>query len=390
MIVGPRIIFDKSFVQGLNGDLIDEMTLYFTMTCPPTLISEIIADLTMLPLKGGRIGRDIVRQLAAKMKGAHGAQPPPLRSLVLGSLHGQSPPMDGYTLPVMVGMPGVRADPTGRAFMVSQIPQQQMWARLASGDFRTDDEIAASAWREGIDETNLEVERKRWIPLANQLGNPTTLARVVEAVDRVMLDPSARTQRDLIHVALDIVRGSAAEKLSAVAYFFAQQLGTTLSAYAPFAAHAVRLYFSFSLGMARGFIGTRSTNTIDLQYLLYAPFCRVFVSNDKLHRMLWKAGAVTSKGEFVAGDVLRSDLKNRNDRRRAMTEGEWEAHRAVHGQWPESIEGSIVSSLWERHCPDWPRGGDVSPNVGKTIEELDPHLRDLIRRVMELSENGSD
>jgi len=67
MIVGPRIIFDKSFIQSLNSALIDEMTLYFTPTCPPTLISEIIADLKLPPLSDGRIGEDIVCQLAEKM-----------------------------------------------------------------------------------------------------------------------------------------------------------------------------------------------------------------------------------------------------------------------------------------------------------------------------------
>lgn len=384
MIVGPRIIFDKSFVQGLNGHLIDEMTLYFTATCPSTLISEIIADLKLPLLKDGRIGEDIVRQLAVKMTGAHGAQPPPLRSLVVGSLRGQNPPMNGVTLPVMVGTPGVRSNATGTQLMVSQIPQQQMWVRWAAGDFNTEDESAAAAWRAGIDATDLEVDRERWKPLAAQLGNPSTLKAVVDGVDRIMADRSARTQHDLIHVALNVVRGTAGEKVSAGTYFVARQMGTTITEYAPFAAHVARLFLCFAVGMARGFIGTRSTNTIDLQYLLYAPFCRAFISNDKVHRMLWEAGAVTSEGEFVAGDLFRSDLKQHNDRRRAMTEDVWADHRAAHGQWPESIEGSIVSALWERHCPNWPRGGDSS-TVGKTIDDLDPHTRDLIRRAIAMS-----
>jgi len=388
MIVGPRIIFDKSFVQGLNSHLIDEMTLYFTPTCPPTLISEIIADLKLPPRKDGRIGEDIVRQLAMKMASAHGAQPPPLRSLAVASLHGQNPPMNGVTLPIMVGTPGVRSNATGTQLMVSQRPQQQMWARWATGEFSTDDEATAVAWRAGIEATDLDIERDEWKPLAEQLGNPTSLKAVVERVDKIMDDHSATTQHDLIHVALDAVRGTAWEKASAGTYFVSRQMGTTIAEYAPFAAHVARLYLCFAVGMARGFIGTRSTNTIDLQYLLYAPFCRTFVSNDKVHHMLWEAGAVISNGEFVAGDLFRSDLQQRSDRRRAMTENEWATHRAVHGQWPESIEGSIISALWHQHCPNWPRGGDVSPNVGKTIDELDPHLRDLLKRAMELNENG--
>jgi hypothetical protein len=178
------------------------------------------------------------------------------------------------------------------------------------------------------------------------------------------------------------VRGTAADKVSAGIYFVTGQMGRTIGEYAPFAAHVARLYMCFAVGMACNLLGTRRTNTIDLQYLLYAPFCRTFVSNDNLHRDLWAAGAITSAGSFVWGEDFRADLKQRNKRRAAMTFEQWAEHRRVHGQWPERLGGSVISALWERHCPTWPRGGSVSTNVGKTIDELDdPHLRDLIKRV---------
>jgi hypothetical protein len=379
VIIGPRIITDKSFIQSLNGDIIDEMTLYFTTTSLPTLISEIIADLKLPPKKDGRIGQDIVQQLAVKMSGAHGAEPPPLRVLVVGSLHGRQPAMHGNTLPVMEGTPGVNSNASGTQLMVSQIPQQEMWARWASGDFSTDDDASATAWRAGIDATDLQAERERWKPFALQLGNPNSLETVVEAVDRVMADRGRKVQADLINVALTVVRGDMRDKTSASNYLVALPKGILLREYAPFAAQVARLYLCFAVGLARGFIGTRPSNTIDLQYLLYAPFCRAFVSLDRLHQTLWSAGAVTSEGEFVWGDDFKIDLKARNDRRRRMTLDEWTAHRAVHGQWPEHVEGSIVTGLWERHVPWWPRGGSDSPNVGKHIDEIDdPQLKKML------------
>jgi hypothetical protein len=381
MTVGPRIIFDKSFVQSLNGRLIEEITLYFTPTCPPTLISEIIGDLKKPARSDGRIGENFVRELATKMMEAHGVEPPSLRSLVVASLHGQNPPMNGFTLPVMVGTPGVYSNERGTQLMVSQIPQQAMWRRWAAGDFRTDDESAASAWRSGIDATNLEVERTRWKPLAEQLGNPTTLEAVVRGVDRIIADRSATTQHRLIRIALNVVRGSARDRDSAGTYFIKRHLGATMNEYAPFAAHVARLYLCFALGIARGFIGTRPTNTIDLQYLLYAPLCQAFISLDKLHRTLWTAGAVTSQATFVWGNDIRPELQERQRRRGAMTFDEWAAHRRIHGQWPEPIDGSIIYALWERYCPTWPRGGDGSTDV-KTTDDLTPHARDIIKRAI--------
>jgi len=379
MIVGPRIITDKSFIQSLSADIIDEMTLYFTTTSVPTLVSEIIADLKRPPKSDGRIGEDLVKQLAEKMADAHGAEPRRLRSLVFGSFLGHQPPMNGYTLPVSSETKGVISNASGSQLLVSQIPQQQMWERWAGGNFDTEDETAATLWRAGIEGTDLNAEADRWKPFAAKLGMPNSLETVVEAVDRVMADRSRSVQTDLIGVALTAVRAAMRHKNAAINAFIDLPKGTLVAEYAPFAASVARLYLCFAVGLARGFIGPRPSNVIDLQYLLYAPFCRAFVSGDKLHRMLWNAGAVTSEGEFVWGPDFRDDLKARNDKRRAMTFEEWAAHRKEHGQWPETIPDSIVTGLWERHCPNWPRGGSTSPNVGKHIDEIDdPALKRAI------------
>jgi hypothetical protein len=170
MIIGPRVITDKSFIQGLSAPQINELTVYFTTTSLPTLISEIIADLKLPPRKDGRIGEAIVKMLAEKMMGGHGVEPPSLKSLVFCSLHGRGFPMDGLTLPVMNGTPGIKSNASGSQLMVSQIPQQQMRERWFNGDFSTEDDAVATAWRAGIEATDLEADRERWKSFAIQIG----------------------------------------------------------------------------------------------------------------------------------------------------------------------------------------------------------------------------
>lgn len=40
-------------------------------------------------------------------------------------------------------------------------------------------------------------------------------------------------------------------------------------------------FHSFYLGISNGLIASKPTNRIDLEYLLYLPFCKVFTSTDR-------------------------------------------------------------------------------------------------------------
>src|SRR5258708_40133751 len=79
--------------------------------------------------------------------------------------------------------------------------------------------------------------------------------------------------------------------------------------FAPYAASVLQLFLTFVCGLARGFIGPRPTNYIDLQYLYYSPFCMVFVSNDKFHREIWRA--TSGAHSFAWGQDLKDDLRRR-------------------------------------------------------------------------------
>src|SRR6202521_2984475 len=63
--------------------------------------------------------------------------------------------------------------------------------------------------------------------------------------------------------------------------------GPPLCEFAPYAAHVFKVDMFFVVALAAGLIPrpTRSSNRVDIAYLYYVPFCMVFVSGDKLHRM---------------------------------------------------------------------------------------------------------
>ena len=83
--------------------------------------------------------------------------------------------------------------------------------------------------------------------------------------------------------------------------------------FAPYTSFLGRICLIFLGGLARGLVGRRPTNFIDLQYAFYSPFCMLFSSSDKFHREFWPAEQST----FVWGPDLKGDLAKRVQRRKS-------------------------------------------------------------------------
>jgi len=60
-MLGPRLVIDKSALQGLSADELDEMKRWFEVIATPTLIHEVISNLRKTnPLKRGQRRRSPV------------------------------------------------------------------------------------------------------------------------------------------------------------------------------------------------------------------------------------------------------------------------------------------------------------------------------------------
>jgi hypothetical protein len=374
-ITGPLTIFDKSFVESLSPFEIEEFGLYYSAVCPPTLVSEIIADLKHPNPREGRIPEALVQVLAEKMAMAHGPIPATLRQLVVGNLVGRPVPMAGQ-VPIDSSEPHVHVNRDGTGVLYDETPQQEMWARWARGNFTGADEKDAIAWRASL-EVDLEALRDDWKGFAKALGTPNSLAEVVSAVDAFIVVSRRDYQRELVRLAVSLVRAEGWQSIAA--HNFLVDLGGSARVcdYAPYATAVVRLYLVFVTALARGFIGPRRSHQADLQYLFYAPFCMVFVSGDRLHRDLWNAGAVTSDATFIWGPELKADLKERSARRTAMTFDEWATHRRKYGMFPEPIPRSVTNEVWTKYMnPMLARpnsigaADDIDPNISKKLKEF--------------------
>ena len=119
-----------------------------------------------------------------------------------------------------------------------------------------------------------------------------------------------------------------------------------LRKFAPYAHYCSLVYTAFYLGLANRLIGTRSTNRIDLEYILYLPFCKLFCSNDNFHKQFVPL-FLDETQDFIGGTVFKADIKRINDHWHCLSEKD----RKESGDYPPDWEDSITNRLWKKHMP---------------------------------------
>jgi len=374
-MVGPLLIFDKSFLQMLSAEEVSELSLLFNPVGMPLLVREIIADLRKDPSSSKRLPVEVVRELARKMSQTHGVQPADFRKITVSNLCGAAIPMFGQ-VPVDPSAPNVSYSSGGKVMLYDSVPEQHMWDRWAAGKFSTDDDEVASAWRLGLGKVNLRAVGDQWRAFSDErFKTASNISELIVQVDELLASPKPEDQLALLGIILDFVRAPEAGK--ALAYkLLLDQRYTRVRDFAPYAASVLKLYLCFIGGLARGFLGPRPSHYVDLQYLFYAPFCMVFVSSDKFHRDLWPATAGINR--FVWGPDLKNDLASRIVVQKQMTSEQRKAHGKKHGFYPIEIEGSITNDLWRRYMR--PEEEVIIPRAEvETIDDLDPEIREAIK-----------
>lgn len=213
-MIGPLLIFDKSFLEMLNPDEVSELSMHFKFVGTPTLIGEIIADLKLEPSKR-RVPSDVVKALSRKMQKVHGLQPANYRKLVLANIYAHEISMIGQ-VPVDGSAPNVHVTEDRRGLLYDSTPEQMLWARWANGEFGTEDELTATTWRNGIEQIDLDGVASIWKAFTSK---HFTLAKnqdeLISTVDVLLRDSAPAVQREILNMTLDLLKASAQDRLLA-------------------------------------------------------------------------------------------------------------------------------------------------------------------------------
>jgi hypothetical protein len=331
------LIFDKSFIQTLNQDELFELGVFFQLVNTPILRKEILADLEKKSTQE-RNELSIVKSLCSKMSRS-GLEPMEYRDAALYELNsGRAIPLHGAML-IDVSASHVRTGAGGGLHYDGRELQWE-WRRWAEGSFTDEERSLAASYRRSIEEYDPEALCKQWRSTAQKhFGDCKSVSQIVGKVDGLINNPDQRAQ--------ELILDLTANWLSATEGFMQYLRGLMKTGrirrvkdYAPFATSVTRLTLTYQWSLLRGFLGPRPSDISDLEYLYYAPFCRFFVSSDRLHKTLWQAA--TTKALFCNGETLKADLKRRAELRK-------ESPDLVAGPRPIPLENSILTELFKQY-----------------------------------------
>lgn len=277
------IVMDKSVFQSLSRDEHVDRFWGYQENVTPVLLREILCDLAKTDATPSP--EAVVKTLASKFLGGGGIINKSCREMCLASLQGGQIPMDGRIVldEYTETEEGVFIGPTdgNRAIM--------RWARSVFG---AEERWAAERLRKransfSLDRLHAQLRRHHVL-----LPRPRAISELPSIVDDIL----SRASLQVPIVDWLAVEAGAEPWVRHALIGGWTKTGNELRTDAPYAYHCARVLLLLLVGMRHKVLSARPTNRTDAEYLLYAPFCMVFVSEDRLHKQL-------------APIVLRSDQR---------------------------------------------------------------------------------
>lgn len=377
--MGPMLIFDKSFLQGLKVDesvILDQM---FSCIVTPLFFVETMADLTKETSRG-RTAEQVVGGLAERTPVAHSYINTYHMQVVLDDLLGRRPAEPDHRPAVAGGIP-VRVE--GKAGVVyNKAPEREAFDRWQDGRFLEVEREFARHWRESLASLDLPAIAKAYRSMLRKEDRPKSLPAARDLARR-LVDAEGQNYRS-VRMAHDLL-GMPQGALDPIVRSWKAAGSPPLRDYAPFAAHCLEVDLFFELCLSNGLISDqRPSNRVDISYLYYLPFADLFVSSDKLHRSTAPL-FMDERQRFVWGPELKGDLAVLNARYDELPDAEKSRGVFTLANAPPTDHQGVVGTLWDVRMPGW---REPKPPVPKMSPEAKAELIARSRRLTDAAARG--
>lgn len=368
---GPITIFDKSALQSLNRDEAVWLDCFYRSNITPLFYVETLADLHK-QMRDGRTPEQVVGNIAEKTPVLSADLNVDHHTLCVNDLLGHRVQMERKAV-VRRGRSVMTGDRMGIIF--DQPAEMEAFQRWQEGSFLDVERLQAKAWREGLAELDYKVILKNFGFQEGQLKIDALEARTF--ADRFVLGERNRftALRSCLEI-LDVPKSLRKE----IIHRWKMAGGPPLSEFAPYAAYVFRVDMFFVAALASGFLPrpARSSNRVDIAYLYYLPFCMIFVSGDRLHRITAPL-FLQGDQEFVWAPDLKADLAKLDAHFSKLPDEVKDRGVMEFVDYPPRDNGFLTTRLWDRFLPSWhrlsekpfPRSREGDAKLMKMLDEME-------------------
>lgn len=357
------IILDKSALQRLSYDEFSRLTVHYRVAAPRVLVYELLGDLSKYEAQPDRAAH-LVKTLSRNLHCTMPKVCADARDMAMGSLLGRQVPLDGR-IPMPDGIPIVDSEGK-RGIVFDTPPELEAMFQWHLGRFTEDERASSLHWREAIRALDMEAFQRFLRKFHPRLENLGTIADVVHYVDAMLMQPNYQR----LFVQWVCLESRAVNHIRDVVFkrWNIVKPGT-LSGFAPYAHHFLRVSVAFYIGLQVGVITTRKSNWVDIEYLRYLPFCHVFASGDDLQIRLARAMARADQ-DLIDADTLKADMTSLNAWWNNLTDADKREESVEYGSQPPDLSQSPTAAIWRKRFGARQKGrGNFGLNM--TTEQLD-------------------
>lgn len=303
------IVLDKSTFQGLNYEDIIELHKYYTVNVTPLLVSEILGDLAKEEKEDRKTPKDQVTDLARKMFPYNAYVNMNYKVLIEKSLTGEFTTADNR--PFLNAKKSINT-PTKKGMTFVETEEELSIKRWKKGEFDTMDEIIADVWRtESKDESVVKTFKTKFDHLKDikikdhKLSNEEKFLSLKKRLrERLYIEIEPI---DTLNLVMDYFETNP-DLRTTIESRWKNESHSDLQGMADYAMYCYEVVCLYFIGINNSLCGERLTNLLDLEYLFYAPFARVFSTHDTFLRRLFFA--VEPKDTFfISLPNLKEDFK---------------------------------------------------------------------------------
>lgn len=379
------LIFDKSTLQALSVDESVWLENFFLTNITPLFYVESLADLEKSV--AGKTPEQVVGNLAEKSPTNGTFSNIYHHTLVVNDLLGNHVEMNKRAV-IKEGQP--RKSPNGTiGIYYEQFPEEAALQRWKDREFLEVERKVAKQWRQALSNQNFDSLIAIVKNIVPKDAHFSSLDEVKAFVDK-FAHGKDRAIIDLALLVLDIPD----ELKSRVVKRWENGDHKSIQEFAPYAAFVLKIDLLFYLSVDKRFISIshkgKPTNKIDLAYLYYLPFCRIFVSNDNLHVRL--APLFMTNGQlFINGQDLKTGLKELDD-----YYSNFPGHIKAQGTmkfapYPPRDVDTFVTRIWDQLSSSWRKDAEEKDN-GIDLppdEDLIKHLNRLEKDAKPIANSDS-